>query len=106
MTPDRLHTLLAEAGVQPGFRLLGPDGGTASDVDAYARADGGRLILALQSGHGRGVVVVLALPHPRAITDVLAGKELGRTDRLPITLDPAVPTLLAIGQTDVHAKTR
>ena len=35
VTPDRLHALLAEAGVQPGFRLLGPDGGTASDVDAY-----------------------------------------------------------------------
>ena len=44
--------------------------------------------------------MVLTLPHPRTITDLLAGKELGRTDRLSVTLDPTVPTLLAIGQPD------
>ncbi|HEY6432469.1 MAG TPA: hypothetical protein VIZ17_10845, partial [Acetobacteraceae bacterium] len=97
VTPDRLRSLLADAGVRPAFRLLGPDGRTASDVDAYARADGGQLILALQSAHDGGAVV-LALPHPRMITDLLASKKLGRTDRLSVALDPAVPTLLAVGQ--------
>ncbi len=99
VTPGRVRALLAAAGVQPGFRLLGPDGATASGVDAYARTEGGRLILALQSAQDSGPAV-LTLPYPRHITDLLAGKELGRTDRLSITLDPAVPTLLAISRPD------
>ncbi len=96
VTPARLRALLARAGVHPGFRLAAPDGTLASDVDAYARRDGGRLVLGLQGAAG-GSRVTLHLPTPQPITDVMTGRNLGRTDQFALTLDPAVPTLLAIG---------
>ena len=89
-----LATLLHGAGVVPEFRFTaGHD-----DVEMHVFHAGDGDIIGLQRGKpGNGSEPVeLTLPHPMRVTDLQTQRNLGRVQRLSITLDPIAPTVLRV----------
>jgi len=71
--------------------------GAAVETRLYDEPDGTRLVaLHRDAGAGGSAEVTLVLPEPAAITDLRTGAALGRTDRLRLTLDADVPTILEL----------
>lgn len=89
---------LAGAGVAALLRVENPDGSPAEGVQVMSLRDGDVTLVGIQAdflaGAGQRQVVV-KLPVARALQNLRGG---GATvaDTLPVTLDPVVPTLLAI----------
>jgi hypothetical protein len=91
---------LARAGIAADFSLAGADGRPVRDVSTRVLRDGDVTILALQRDEAtpaRPGPVTLTLRRPGFVHDMLTpGDAWQRMDRLVLTLDPVVPTLLAI----------
>ena len=103
MPLSEMPAALAHASIAAAFSLTGPDGHPARNVGARVFRNAGLTILALQrdlGADGRPGLpgpVVLTLRRPGFVHDMLAPNAgWQRTDRLTLTLDPVVPTLLAI----------
>jgi hypothetical protein len=98
-----LWPVLTAAGVMPPVVLTHPDGTAVDDVELRLRraVDGTLLLGALRdlpaTGVDRGAeTVVLTLPQPMVVRDLLAGTPALRTSRLVLTPAPSRPALLAL----------
>ena len=85
--------------VPPPF-ILAPD----QDLDARVLRDGAVSLVGLQRASG-AAETVLTLPAPAHIYDVRAHRDLGRTDRLRVTVGSAEPRLLALSPAPLPALT-
>jgi hypothetical protein len=117
----RLRAVVAEAGLRAAYPLSSPAGEQVSDVETHRFRNGAATLIALQrdllsgaatSGEVRQGTpqagderVVLTLPEPLVVTDMRAGKSLGRTRRLELVLDPVTPTLLAVSAAELPKPT-
>ncbi|GIK98037.1 MAG: hypothetical protein BroJett029_22460 [Alphaproteobacteria bacterium] len=104
-TMERLRPILASAGIAPRYTVTEPDGRAVTDVETYVFRNGGTTLLALQrspaaldeSGRaGEPEPLVLSLPAPCYVYDVLGRTSLGRLDRVEISLDGVEPTFLTL----------
>lgn len=116
---QELGPILAAAGILPRFPVSGPGDRPAGDVETYVFRNGGITIVALQrnpprlppAGAAAGTEadapadepVTLTLPGPAQLYDILGGADLGRRDRLDLTLDAVEPTLLALADAPLPA---
>ncbi len=102
-----LAALLAKAGVTPSLVMTGPDGRTATNVDAHVFRNGGVLIIALQATVPWGAPgqVGVQLPASRYVYDMRQPGAARQTDRLSVTLDPIEPTILAVSATPLPGPT-
>jgi hypothetical protein len=92
--------LLRNAGVLPRAELLGPDGQTATGVDAVWLRHGDTTILALQAiaPWGAPAQIELRLPSAALVEDMrVPGRTLG-AGRIVVDLDPITPTILRLGR--------
>jgi hypothetical protein len=113
--PPDAHALADAArhhGIDPPISVTSPDGTPAEDVDRYLYRDGTVQILGLQRSHPpvampspRETAVVVSLRKAAFAYDLLSGKDWGRIDRIPVTLDPVKPTLIALLDTVPPAPT-
>ena len=90
-----LASLLMQAGVQAPLQVSAPLG----DVELYVFRRGGRTIVAVQRNKPAAEEeedVVLALPRPALVTDLLAGGTVGPTDRLTLKLGAVEPAILSL----------
>lgn len=101
---DRLAAIFAEAGVRPEFPLATAEGGPVRDVESHVYRDREVALLALQraaaSSPGRRTVLV-TLPRPMQVYDVLAGRSLGRRDRLTVSLGAVEPAIFALADAPI-----
>ena len=98
--------ILAESGLLPRFPVTAPDGRAADDVETYVFRNGGVTILALQrdpAAPATSEPVVLALPGPSYVYDLLDRRALDRTERLELALDGVEPTILALADVALPA---
>jgi hypothetical protein len=98
-TLGAFEALLRDAGVVARAALLGPDGQTATGVDAVWYCDGDATILGLQAEApwGAPARIEVRLPAPAAVEDLrIPGRSL-RTERIVVDLDPIAPTILRLG---------
>ena len=84
------------------WALTRPDGSAARDVEIRPRRVGDATLLGLlrappATGAALAEDVVLTLPAPRLVRDLLGDAPAVRTARLALTLDPARPALLLLG---------
>ncbi len=88
----------AVAGVTPDVTLLHPDGSAVTDVEIRPAASGGLHLLGLlrDAGPEGGEDVVLTLPRPAFVRDLLTDASAQRTDRLALRLEAARPMILAL----------
>lgn len=96
--PEQVAELLQHVGVVPVLRVTNPDGTPAQGLQIYTMRNGGVTQVGIQADFQAGAPsrqIVVTLPAPLAITNMRGG---GATvaDKLVLTLDPVVPTLLAI----------
>jgi hypothetical protein len=95
---------LEAAGVRPRFRLVGPDGVPARDIETYIFENGEVTVVALlrdfvpSADLSSREAVVMTLPRPLNAYDVRTGRRLGNTDRLAVEVDPVEPVLLALSE--------
>jgi hypothetical protein len=100
-----LDAALNDAGVAAPFTLTRPDGTAVRDVAIRLRRDGATMLLGLlrdlpEAGAAPAEDVVLTLPQPLLVRDLLADAPPHRTARLVLRLDPATPALLALMSDD------
>jgi hypothetical protein len=98
--------ILTEQGLLPRFPVTARDGRMTDDVETYVFRNGGVTILALQrypAGADGAEPVVLTLPAPSFVYDMLDRRPLGRADRLELALDAVEPTLLALAEAPLPA---
>lgn len=98
--------ILAEAGLLPRFPVTARDGRIANDVETHVFRNGGVTILALQrdpAAPATSEPVVLTLPGPSFVYDLLGRRSLGRADRLELALDGVEPTILALADAALPA---
>ncbi|MGH7044864.1 MAG: hypothetical protein ACREE2_00570 [Stellaceae bacterium] len=101
--------IFAAAGVTPQITVSGTGGIRPGDLDTYLFENGPVTILALQreglgplgdrpapGGASSQERVVVALPQPLEVYDLRAGRALGRTVRVALSLGPVEPVLLAL----------
>ena len=95
---EALTTLLRDAGTPPRLQLIGPDGMTATGVEARWYRHPSGTILALQTGRPWGAPprIAIRLPARMAVSDLRTGAPPSVADRLEITLDGVEPTLLLL----------
>jgi hypothetical protein len=93
---DDMASLLPGTGIDPGFALLGADGGRAVGVEARVSTNGGVTLLGLLGDQPTSRDVVLSLPSPAFVYDLRRHRVLGRNARLPLSLDADGVALLAI----------
>jgi hypothetical protein len=95
---DEVLDILSKAGVEPMFRLESQDGSRATTIETHLWQNGGTTILALQRELGSAAVepVRLALREPARVYDLRSQTWRGTLDTLELTIDPIVPTLLAL----------
>jgi len=111
-TFERLSHILAQGSVQPVASITDRSGGAVTDCEPYFFRKGGATIIALQRdgmapsapddgsrGSIGSEIIVLTLRHPAYVYDLRTKKDLGRTDRLEVVLDPYEPTLLSTSST-------
>jgi hypothetical protein len=108
---SQLRDHMRQAGLQPMVELAMPAGEPIRNVDTYAFHNGTVRLLALQrrwpatapsspadkSADAR-LPVVVTLPRPAFVYDVLAGKALGYGQRFACDLDPTTPCILAYAE--------
>jgi hypothetical protein len=99
-----LQAILSSAGISSIFSLRKPDGGAVDDVESYIFEQGSVRIIALlrdlKAGEAEKEAEYLELSLPEAY-EIYNVREPGlpkRTARLPIKLDAASPTILALSQ--------
>lgn len=98
--------ILTAAGLLPRYPVTGRDGRAADDVETYVFRNGGVTVLALQrypAAPGTSEPVVLTLPRPSFVYDLLDRSPRGRTDRLELALDGVEPTILALADAALPA---
>ena len=90
--------LVERAGVRPEIAVRRPSGEPASDVEVSIFRRGAATIVAVQRARAAegGGPAVLHLPRPTHVSDLITGEPLGERDRLELTLDAVVPSLLAL----------
>ncbi|HEX4177117.1 MAG TPA: hypothetical protein VHY57_01720 [Rhizomicrobium sp.] len=96
------EALLRNAGVVAHAELLGPDGQTATGVDAVWLRHGDTTILGMQADApwGAPARIEVRLPSPAVVEDMrIPGRSL-RADRIAIDLDPITPTILRLRSFD------
>ena len=93
-----LADVLAKAGVAPRVRMLGFDGQLATGVEArwFSGPRGTLLTLQTAAAEGGPREMVLHLPGPRSVRDVMTGVDLGVSDVVRIRLDGIEPTVLLL----------
>ncbi len=93
-----LLRILAEAGVEPIFKLERKDGSRAANIETQVWRNGGTTIIALQRelGDAAAEPVRLALREPARVHDLRSRTWQVTLKNLELTLDPVVPTLLAL----------
>lgn len=108
--PAALGAAFAAAGVTAPLTLTRPDGTVVDDVEMRLRQDGNTTLLGLlRDLPAAGAAptaedVVLTLPGPRTVRDLLGNAPARRTARLTLRLDPATPALLALAPAGPHAE--
>ena len=98
-----LTELLRVRGIEPAYPVRNAAGHAASDVETYVFRNGNVTILALlrdlpadaAANRSDDEPVVVPLPHPSFAYDLRARKNLGRSDRLVLSLGPFAPTIIA-----------
>jgi hypothetical protein len=100
-TQPAMASVLAGAGISPAFRLSHEDGSPVTDVEARVFDDGGVTVLGLQkdlpaTGAPGPEQIVLTLPALRTLRDIREAGDWMHSDRVSLTLDGVVPTLLAV----------
>lgn len=110
-----LGPILAAAGILPRFPVSGPRDRPASDIETYVFRNGGVTIVALQrnpprlsqagteAGAPADEKVTLILPGQAQLYDILEGADLGRHERIELTLDAVEPILLALADAPLPA---
>ncbi len=96
--PALMTDVLHRAGIDPLLHVTNPDGTPATGVQVYLWRNGGVLLTGIQADYVAGGgqrEVVVKLPAARTIQNMRGGG-ITATDTLPVSLDPAVPTLLAL----------
>ena len=90
--------ILSKAGVEPMFRLESKDGSRATTIETHVWQNGGTTILALQRELGSAAVepVRVALREPARVYDLRSRTWRVTRNNLELTIDPIVPTLLAL----------
>ncbi len=93
-----LMNILAAAGVEPAFTLTRKDGSRAVNIETQLWRNGETTILALQREPGEAAAerVLLTLRKVARVYDLRAGILRGTAESLELTIDPVVPTLLAL----------
>ncbi len=91
--------LLRNAGVMPRADLRGPDGQTATGVDAVWLRHGDTAILALQTVAPLGAParIEVRFPEPASVEDMRIPGRSQRAERIVVDLDPITPTILSLG---------
>lgn len=113
-THKAMQAIVAEAGVQPAFRLTDASGRPPVGIELHRFRNGGVTILGLHTNPQMRVnelgppefksnerfekpkEVTLTLPTEMFAVDVRAGKLLGRQSRITVRVDPFEPTLIAV----------
>lgn len=100
-----LGAMLAASGAGPDLRLTGPDGAVAAGVDMQRFHTGGVTILALQpiSPWGSPGHVTLRLPEATFIYDMRVPGPPRQANEVALTLDPVLPTILALSPSPLPA---
>jgi len=98
---DALAGIFAGAGIEPPFPLTLPNGRRTGGVDSYVFRNGATTLVALHSTQPNVAwnarsTLTLALPPGSFVTDLIAGRPLGRRDRLEVTLGPVAPAIFAV----------
>lgn len=99
---SRLAAVLAKPRIIPDLHLVGTDGQPVNDVSIYRYRVGGAWLYALQRdfplqpGTSATEGVTVKLPQPRMIQLVQGPSSPGRLTRLTVSLDPVMPSLLAV----------
>ena len=97
---ENLATLLEASGLFLPLRLATPEGKWPDDVTMtrLARASDGGEIIALQRDTSAKppIVVTLTLPRARRVEDLRENRLLGLRREITLTLDPVLPTILAL----------
>jgi hypothetical protein len=101
-SPDALAAfgaLLRNAGVLPRAELLGPDGQTATGVDAVWLRHGETTILALQSvtPWGAPARIEVRLAAAASVENMRIPGRNQKAERIVVDLDPITPTILRLG---------
>ncbi len=116
--PLALSALLKQRGLEPAATLRRPTGEAVANVETYEFRNGALRLLALQrawpsadrdrrpgsTGEAREAVV-LTLPEPAFVHDVLSGRALGYGQRFDLALDGAEPSILAYSKTQLPGPT-
>jgi hypothetical protein len=124
---DGMADALARAGIIAGFSLRQPDGSKASDVAMRVLRSGGVTLLALERDAPPAATLPattppattlpattlptpagrleLRLAAPAVIRNLRDGRSYSGVDRIPVSLDPVAPTLLAISPAPLPAPT-
>ena len=94
-----LGALLRKAGAPARAELLGPDGQTATGVDAEWLRHGDTTILALQAVTPWGAPgqIEVRLSVPVVVKDLRVPGRIVQAERLMVALDPVTPTILSLG---------
>jgi hypothetical protein len=117
---EQVGPILAAAGILPRFPVSAPPSSPGDrplgDVETYVFRNGGVTIVALQrnpprlpaagaaeSAPAADEKVILTLPGRSHLYDILERADLGRSDRVELTLDAVEPTLLALADTALPA---
>ena len=101
--------VLAAAGVEPAFTLTRKDGSRAVNIETQLWRNGETMILALQREPGEAAAerVLLTLRKAARVYDLRAGILRGTAESLELTIDPVVPTLLALsGRSEISSRNR
>jgi hypothetical protein len=102
----QIGPILTAQGLLPRYPVTVRDGRAVDDVETYVFRNGGVTVLALQrypAAPATSEPVVLTLPQPSFVYDLLDRSPRGRTDRLELALDGVEPTILALADAALPA---